>query len=46
LFRWIICQKTKESIQIGIDKSLEDGGVIFLKPNSLKLNEKNYKNVC
>ncbi|CAF0874531.1 unnamed protein product [Adineta ricciae] len=32
-------------IEIGIDKPFEDGGVIFLKPNAVKLTEKNYKNV-
>ncbi|CAF4986101.1 unnamed protein product [Rotaria sp. Silwood1] len=37
--------KTDESyIGIGIDKSFEDGGVIFIKPNTIKLTERNFKN--
>lgn len=32
--------------QIGLDKPFEDGGVIFMKPNAIKLTDKNYKNVC
>ncbi|CAF4041593.1 unnamed protein product, partial [Rotaria sordida] len=37
--------KTEEScIGIGIDKPFEDGGVIFLKPNTIKLTDKNFKN--
>ncbi|CAF4718807.1 unnamed protein product [Rotaria magnacalcarata] len=37
--------KNDEScIGIGIDKSFEDGGVIFIKPNKIPLTEKNFKN--
>ncbi|CAF4128186.1 unnamed protein product [Rotaria sp. Silwood2] len=37
--------KSEEScIGIGIDKPFEDGGVIFIKPNTIKLTDKNFKN--
>ncbi|CAF2661184.1 unnamed protein product [Rotaria sp. Silwood2] len=35
--------KTDESyIGIGIDKSFEDGGIIFIKPNTIKLTDRKF----
>ncbi|CAF1075088.1 unnamed protein product [Adineta steineri] len=37
--------KTEETcIKIGIDKPFDDGGVLFIKPNTIKLTDKNFKN--
>lgn len=36
---------SREFFQIGMEKSLEDGAVIFLKTNPIKLTEKNFRNV-
>lgn len=46
VFSHEISFESREFSQIGMEKSFEDGTVIFLKANAIKLTEKNYKNVC
>ncbi|CAF3134078.1 unnamed protein product [Rotaria sp. Silwood2] len=38
----LIVEYCQETQNIGIDKSFEDGGIIFIKPNTIKLTDRKF----